>query len=884
MASQYSNSLISLRKTTKETIHKLPVHTMKSMLQGIGSMYSLGKKAEYIKRIEKYHQYLNFPWRLDQKLAIKNFLKNHQNFRYFVINGIAGCGKTTMLFGILINAIVLKIFKASEIFFLSFNLCIRNELRQKIRDIGLNKHVKIRTFDSIIYEICEKYEYPNLKLPNFDGKRRFCYDICKKIKSGKLEKTELRNQPKLLLIDETQDLEFQTLLIFKTFFPDTKIIFAGDIFQSIQKEPRETLLWDLLHSDDKLIHKSFFTTTPRVPFKIFESVKNTVMKHYPEFEDQIKDWSSSNQHDAVVNWKRFYNYSDILKNITEFTQTHKKEETMILTFSSAITVRGSMGDVARFRRFLSTNFDINKNHKKMDPTKLFLTTANSSKGLERDHVLVFLTFPLELAFANFSDDIVLNLLTVALTRCKKDVTFFVPAYKDKFSRVLHLYEDCPKPNKEKIRDGKISTEYTFSDYLNMDHCVTEILKQSIVSYDTRVKIKESIKLYETSKIFDVKIPAIVMQTEEERALIGILLENLITSRWLSQWPPTHDYKKLKDHPMYTHCYKRLEKLAKQYNLFKAKHSFNDYNSHFNGMMYYSQLHVAMSDKLFISISDTHKSKLMNYWRQLSQLVPGFKPEGKLSVQENLQMPFVTGIADTVSKTKDDNGYENLKVVEIKASVEFGYADNALSQSMFYSLMTGKASSRLTLLNPFQNERNSYYFNSKKIMSLRKLVTNDIILWNANCFLAKTFNPYNKLKFNFHDILFVYENRNENGEIIQFSSVKLFSPTKLECICDVYFKKEIGSQEKTYNNKLQNESDIEEDPATYIDNFMKEKSDEYTIWSFDRLLEMFPSKSFDIKEVLDYKKGEDKKYELNFEDGFVNLVCHLCYLSNLYKFV
>jgi superfamily I DNA/RNA helicase len=114
---------------------------------------------------------------------------------------------------------------------------------------------------------------------------------------------------------------------------------------------------------------------------------------------------------------------------------------MILTFSSAITVKGALGDVARLRRFLSQKeYDVNKNHKSMDVEKLFLSTANSSKGLERDNVLAILTFPLERAFVNFSDDLVVNLLTVALTRARKKVVIYVPAYQDKFSRVLSLYQ------------------------------------------------------------------------------------------------------------------------------------------------------------------------------------------------------------------------------------------------------------------------------------------------------------------------------------------------------------------------------------------------------------------------------------------------------------
>ena len=51
---------------------------------------------------------------------------------------------------------------------------------------------------------------------------------------------------KLLFLDECQDLEIQALGVFQTFFPKAKFIFVGDVLQSIQKEPRESLLWQLM--------------------------------------------------------------------------------------------------------------------------------------------------------------------------------------------------------------------------------------------------------------------------------------------------------------------------------------------------------------------------------------------------------------------------------------------------------------------------------------------------------------------------------------------------------------------------------------------------------------------------------------------------------------
>ena len=75
-------------------------------------------------------------------------------------------------------------------------------------------------------------------------------------------------------------------------------------------------------------------------------------------------------------------------------------------------------------------------------------------------------------------------------------------------------------------------------------------------------------------------------------------------------------------------------------------------------------------------------------------------------------------------------------MELKASIANDWKDDALSQVALYALMTGKIWSRLTLLNPFRNEKSQYYFNSKNIISLRKLVTNDIIVEYKLLFIQK----------------------------------------------------------------------------------------------------------------------------------------------------
>ena len=103
----------------------------------------------------------------------------------------------------------------------------------------------------------------------------------------------------------------------------------------------------------------------------------------------------------------------------------------------------------------------------------------------------------------------------------------------------------------------------------------------------------------------------------------------------------------------------------------------------------------------------------------------------MNIQSNLRMPHLTGIADIIFSNKDE-----INIWEIKASIDRNWKDNALTQIILYSLMTGKSWSRLTLLNVFSNEKIYYHYNSKDIMKLRNNVIDDIIIYNCNCFLSK----------------------------------------------------------------------------------------------------------------------------------------------------
>ena len=351
----------------------------------------------------------------------------------------------------------------------------------------------------------------------------------KSVSQGK--QLQKRINPRLSLSTRFKTLN-ETVSSSSSFLSRVKIVFAGDIFQSIQKEPRESLLWSLLNTIDTNVGKHHMNITPRIPKPILSSLQKTLSEYYPEFSPGIAKWKSDNEiSQHKVKWHRLYTYSHMFTETQSKIDQYGAENTMVLTFSSAITVRGSLGDVARFRSQLGKKgIDMNKNHKQMEDGKLFLSTANSSKGLERDHVVIFLTFPLELAFSNFSDDIIVNLITVGVTRARKTVDFYVPAYKDKFTRVLNFFDGCPKPDKEGIRKNNLS-DMKFQDYMDMDHCVTEIIKQSVLIYDTRVDIKSNCKQYMTEKCFEgeVRTKRPIMLCEEERALVGLIIENLMTS-------------------------------------------------------------------------------------------------------------------------------------------------------------------------------------------------------------------------------------------------------------------------------------------------------------------------------------------------------------------
>jgi len=334
----------------------------------------------------------------------------------------------------------------------------------------------------------------------------------------------------------------------------------------------------------------------------------------------------------------------------------------------------------------------------------------------------------------------------------------------------------------------------------------------------------------------------------------------------------------------------------------------------------------MYNKLFITFPKEAMSRLENYWRALKPKVIEFKPHNdKLSIQANLQMPWVTGVADAVF-TKKDGIYDEVNLWEIKASISPEWKDDALTQAILYSLMTGKAWSRITLINPFRNEKASYHFNSRSIMSLRDKVYKDALTWNLNCYLAKTYNSRNIKTLDVNNIYFAHLNYVEKEcciclekkkvamvepckhqmcfgcaekvkdcplcrehitklhtpKPVQLTIVDMQSPAKAFVRMNKYFKTEVPERDLCKIEKLSRESQEE-----YSDDWIvKQKKD---IWlsgdvkeGCDNIRELIQIDDFE--KHYDYKSNPEIKYSLNFDDGLVKCFCHISALSDTYKFL
>jgi len=750
-----------------------------SILQEQGLQHSFANKAALHEFLTKLRWPYTMPWRIEQRECLEQFVS--PEWDELVVQAIFGGGKTTMMLAMIQHVLLLS--SQEKVQICAFNVCIKNEIKKKLGHLRYPK--RVQTFDSIIYELCAELGYENLRVLDFEGKRKFVQQHLSKVRG--LEDITY------LFVDEAQDLEMLAYHIFKKRYPNAKRVLVGDVFQSIQKEPRESLLWHLMRkpADPRCLRYSM-TDTPRVPRSILHEMQQALTTFYPEFSPTIRQWTSSNALvDAKpITWKPFDSYKAVYEEMLEFIREKGPTNVMILAFSSAITVRGALGDVSRIRQFLlQHDIPVNSNHKRLKDDCVFLSTANSSKGLERDHVFGFLSFPLELAFANFSDDLVVNLTTVALSRCKKSVVMHIPKYQDRFSKVLTLYASCPRPliASQKTKGPKTNKDDVLEDrredkraMLEKEHSITEALRLSILSFSTKTLLQSFGKKYKSTEIPQQHMHKIHV-SEEDSTFCGVVFETLTLCEWKGSWPRNSATDgTFAHHDIFQSFQSRIHAMRHDFVKFSRRHPAPQALScekKVEGACLYARLHLACFQKIFWRHSPELMVRVERHWRSIESIVRGLRPADlditHLKVQHNVAMPFLNGIADAVV-VPPSTSTQLVEVMEIKASKSPEWQENALLQSILYGLSLGKSLFRVHLVNVFSKESCSYVMNfGKEFFNVREAVVADVQQWNLNCFLCKnvTYHDPQKKTLHVQNTFFL------DGQKEKYCLVEIVSPTK-----------------------------------------------------------------------------------------------------------
>jgi hypothetical protein len=796
------------------------VKASKELLKQNGLKHSFDTRHDLVEFVTKLQWPYTMPWRKEQRECLEKFCSLEWN--ELVVQAIFGGGKTTMMLAMVQH---LLLHHHDQIQICAFNVCIKNEIKKKLRFLGFRK--RVQTFDSIIYELCAELGYENLRVLDFEGKRKFVQQHLAKVK-GLEEVTHL-------FVDEAQDLETFAYHVFRKRYPNAKRVFVGDVFQSIQKEPRESMLWNMLRRpDDPQCVRYSMTDTPRVPQSVLGEIQTALTTFYPEFSSTIERWTSSSlvTHDVPIVWTPFESYKSVYEDMLKFIQEKGAENVMILTFSSAITVRGALGDVSRVRQFLMQNgIPVNSNHKRLKDGCVFLSTANSSKGLERDHVFGFLSFPLELAFANFSDDLVVNLTTVALSRCKKSVSMYIPRFQDRFSKVLTLYDSCPLPlvhPKNPVVNKKLckTTSDTFfedrrenkRDMLEKEHSITEALRLSILSFSTKTLLKSFVKKYRTTALTQQHMHKIPV-SEEDSTFCGVVFETLVLCEWKHAWPRNSATDgTFSHHDIFQAFQSKIHSLRKEYSAFTRRHpsiSSLSLKHRVDGACLYAKLHLACFQKIFCRGNAELVARIQRHWASISGTVASLKPAeaslGSLKVQHNLGMPFLNGIADALL-LPPASSTNLVEVFEIKASKSQDWQENAMLQSILYGIALGKSLFRVHLVNVFCKESCSYVVNfGKDFFKVRDRVVSDVQQWNLNCFLSKnvTHHDASKKTMNLQGTFFL-----DGRPTPPPGKEKDSDSTSDEKQKPVFFLAEMVSPTKTYMHPIENL--VEELPAKIRD--------------------------------------------------------------------
>jgi hypothetical protein len=377
--------------------------------------------------------------------------------------------------------------------------------------------------------------------------------------------------------------------------------------------------------------------------------------------------------------------------------------------------------------------------------RVYVSTANSSKGLERPHVFCFLSFPLEKAFANFSNDLVMNILTVALTRAQKTVVIYVPSHTDRFSQCLECYAQCPSPSiqfalpvkKKPVCPETYVNPWDIQSMLEQCHGVTELLRQNILSFETKHKLKQYAKQFRTHTIPRCSIES--FKTEEGSAFVGLLFESLLLLTWTKAWPTgACSDGSVIQHAVFQTFSGTIEQLRQKYLRYIRRNPLNS-TTIFEGALLYAKLQLGTYQKIFVKINEQDSVKLKNAWKTLEPhcgiLNPLLSTSGNLKTQMNVAMSFVTGIVDA-SIVPPKSGQDILDIIEIKASRSSQWTDQALVQSILYGIMLGRSRFRIHLFNVASTRVSSFSCCLKSdLMMMRSCVQHDVMVWNLNCFLA-----------------------------------------------------------------------------------------------------------------------------------------------------
>lgn len=401
--------------------------------------------------------------------------------------------------------------------------------------------------------------------------------------------------------------------------------------------------------------------------------------------------------------------------------------------------------------------------------------------------------------------------------------------------------------------------------LEQEHGVTELLRQNIISFETKQILKSFVKKYEINTIVPVRSDE--FRNEEGCAFMGILFETLILSNWTKKWCTSACTDNLvTQHDMFVNFLPKIQDYRKKYMTF-IKKPFKHQNIIFKGCVLYAKLHLACYQKLFINISHQQEKNLFKSWLGLYPKIKEIKPKcdlQKLKTQSNVGMTYVTGIADALVMN------EILEVIEIKASRSPEWNEHALIQAILYGIMLGKSYFKIHLINVSNKEVASYAVSFKgRLMEMRELVQSEVAIWNLNCFLSKnvTHNNTSKKNINTESMYILDGKPNEN----RYTLLEMMSPTKTFILANNVTKEKIAEEIK--KRSIQN---------LLLSRFL-EKED------YKGLQLYFPKNNFKLSQIRLWRqfltkigyKQEDSK--MNWQEPISTLSVQLCRLAQLYNF-